>query len=127
VRRLTSGKGVDVVLDPVGIAQEQALRCLAHDGRLLVAGFAGGSIPAYAANRILLKGASVIGVRAGEAGRQDPAMRERELEALLALAGRGQVRPHVSARFPLEACAEAMRLLQDRRAVGRIALEMSSD
>jgi NADPH2:quinone reductase len=124
VKRLTSGKGADVVLDPVGIAQESALRCLAHDGRLLIAGFAGGAIPAYAANRILLKGASVIGVRAGEAGRQDPAMRQRELEELLALAGRGLVRPFVSARFPLQRFAEAMRLLENRQAIGRIALEM---
>ena len=56
VKRLTSGKGVDVVLDPVGIAQEAALRCLAWNGKLLIAGFAGGGIPSYAANRILLKG-----------------------------------------------------------------------
>ncbi len=123
-KRLTSGRGADIVFDPVGIAQEAALRCLAHGGRLLVAGFAGGAIPAYAANRILLKGASVIGVRAGEAARRDPAMRKRELEALLGLAAHGSVRPFVSARFPLEAFAEAMRLLQDRRAVGRIALDM---
>jgi NADPH2:quinone reductase len=127
VKRLTSGKGADIVLDPVGIAQESALRCLAHGGRLLIAGFAGGAIPAYAGNRILLKGASVIGVRAGEAGRQDPALRERELGELRGLAERGLARPHLSARFPLEAHVDAMRLLQERRAIGRIALEMGSD
>lgn len=123
VKRLTAGRGVDMVLDPVGIPQEPALRCLAHQGKLLIAGFAGGSIPAYAANRILLKGCSVIGVRAGEAGRQDPAMRKRELEALLALAASGKLRPHVSMRFPLENFAAAMRMLQDRQAIGRVALE----
>jgi NADPH2:quinone reductase len=69
----------------------------------------------------------VIGVRAGEAGRQDPAMRERELRELRELAERGLARPFVSARFPLEGHVEAMRLLQDRRAIGRIALEMGSD
>jgi NADPH:quinone reductase len=126
VKRLTSGNGVDVVLDPVGIAQESALRCLAHGGRLLIAGFAGGAIPQYAANRILLRGASVIGVRAGEAGRKDAAMRQRELEDLLALASRGLVRPFVSASFPLERFAEAMALLANRRAIGRIALETGS-
>ncbi len=93
VKRLTSGAGADVVLDPVGIAQEQALRCVAPEGKLLIAGFAGGAIPAYAANRILLKGCTVIGVRAGEAGRRNPAMRARELDALLALAAQGLVRP----------------------------------
>jgi NADPH:quinone reductase len=127
VKRLTSGAGADVVLDPVGIAQEQALRCVAPEGKLLIAGFAGGTIPAYAANRILLKGCTVIGVRAGEAGRRNPAMRARELGALLALAGQGLVRPFVSARFPLHGYAEAMRRLQERQAIGRIVLEIGTD
>ncbi len=125
-RRLTSGAGVDVVFDPVGIAQESALRCLAHGGKLLIVGFAGGAIPAYAANRVLLKGAAVIGVRAGEAGRQDPGLRTRELDALLALAAQGLVRPLVSARFPLHAYADAMCMLQDRRAIGRVVLEVDA-
>src|SRR5262249_57201595 len=92
VEGITAGQGVEVVFDPVGIEQASALRCLAPGGKLLVAGFAGGSIPAYAANRILLKACSVIGVRAGEAGRRDPALRRRELNALLALAAHGLVR-----------------------------------
>jgi NADPH:quinone reductase len=110
------------VLDPVGIAQEVALRCLAHGGKLLIAGFAGGSIPAYAANRILLKGGAVIGVRAGEAGRRNREMRRRELEALDALAAQGLVRPLVSATYHLHRYAEAMHLLASRQAIGRIAL-----
>ena len=126
-RRLTSNVGADVVLDPVGIAQEAALRCVAPEGKLLIAGFAGGTIPAYAANRILLKGCAVIGVRAGEAGRRNPAMRARELDALLTLAAQGQVRPFVSRRFLLQDYAEAMRTLQERRAIGRIALEIGPD
>jgi NADPH2:quinone reductase len=125
VRRLTSNIGADVVLDPVGIAQEAALRCVAPEGKLLIAGFAGGTIPAYAANRILLKGCTVMGVRAGEAGRRNPAMRARELDALLALAAQGQVRPFVSRSFPLEGYAEAMRTLQERLAIGRIALAIA--
>ncbi|HJU31301.1 MAG TPA: NADPH:quinone oxidoreductase family protein [Hyphomicrobiaceae bacterium] len=124
VRALTDGRGVDVVFDPVGIAQESALRCLAFGGRLLIAGFAGGSIPHYAANRILLKGCAVVGVRAGEAGRNDPHMRRRETASLMALADRGQIRPLVSAQFPLQSFAEAMQLLGDRRAIGRVALTM---
>jgi NADPH2:quinone reductase len=126
VKRLTAGAGVEVVLDPVGIEQASVLRCLAHGGKLLIAGFAGGSIPAYAANRILLKGCSVIGVRAGEAGRQDPALRRSELDAVLTLAAQGLVRPLVSARFPLPKWAAAMRLLGSRKAIGRVALEMDA-
>ena len=124
VHTLTEGRGADVVLDPVGIAQEEALRCVAPQGRLLIAGFAGGSIPAYAANRILLKGASVIGVRAGEAARQNPAMRRREQTVLMEYAAQGRLRPHVSATLPLADFARAMHLLLDRQAVGRIALTM---
>jgi NADPH2:quinone reductase len=122
VKRLTSDAGADVVLDPVGIAQEVALRCVNHGGKLLIAGFAGGSIPAYAANRILLRGGAVIGIRAGEAGRRNPQMRRRELEALYALAAQGVVRPLVFATYPLHRYAEAMHFLASRQAIGRIAL-----
>ena len=124
VKRLTGGRGVDVVFDPVGIAQETALRCLAWAGKLLIAGFAGGSIPSYAANRILLKGGSVIGVRAGEAGRHDSAMRKTEIEELLRLASAGLVRPFVSECLPLSDYATAMQRLRARQAIGRIALSM---
>jgi len=122
VKRLTGDRGVDVLLDPVGVAQETALRCLAWNGKLLVTGFAGGAIPTYAANRVLLKGACVIGVRAGEAGRHDPELRRREMTGLLALADAGKVRPHVSVERPLDQFAQAMNLLSERRAIGRIAL-----
>ena len=122
LQQLTTGAGADVVLDPVGIAQEAALRCLAWEGKLLVVGFAGQTIPAYAANRVLLRGASVLGVRAGEAGRRNPALRRAELAELLALAEAGRVKPMLSESFPLERFAEAMRRLAERQAIGRIAL-----
>jgi NADPH:quinone reductase len=122
VRRLMSGAGVDVVFDPVAIGQDSALRCVAHDGKLLVVGFAGGTIPAYAANRILLKGCSVIGIRAGEAGRRNPQMRRRELETLCGLAERGIARPLIFASYPLHRYAEAMQLLGRRQAIGRVVL-----
>ena len=125
VKHLTSGKGVDIVLDPVGIAPESALRCLAPGGKLLVAGFAGGSIPAYAANRILLKNLSVMGIRAGEAGRQDPEMRRREMQAVCALADEGRLRPLVSATYPLGEFGKAMSMLERREAIGRVALTLN--
>jgi len=122
VKRMTDGAGADVVLDPTGLEDTMALRALAWNGKLLVVGFSAGTIPAYAANRILLKGASVLGVRAGEAGRKDPGLRRQELAALAALARAGLIRPRLSASFPLEGFAEAMRCLAERRAIGRIAL-----
>jgi NADPH:quinone reductase len=122
VQRRTAGAGADVVFDPVGVASPEALRCLAWNGKLLIVGFSGGSIPAQASNRILLKAATVMGIRAGEAGRQDPALRRQELDALQALARQGLIKPLVSAHFALQQCGEAMRLLAERRAIGRIAL-----
>ena len=64
---------------------------------------------------------------AGEAGRQDPAMRRRELEAVLAFGAGGQLRPHVSGRFALEDFAAAMRMLQHRQAIGRVVLTIAAN
>jgi NADPH2:quinone reductase len=126
VRRITNDRGADVLFDPIGIAQESALRCLSRGGKLLVVGFAGGHIPSYAANRILLRGCTIIGVRAGEAGRHDPDMRRCEHAELCELAEQGRVRPHVSETYPLDQCAVALRRLADRQALGRIALKLTT-
>jgi NADPH2:quinone reductase len=75
-------------------------------------------------NLILIKGASVLGVRAGEAVRRNPSLGEARMAALLAWAEQGRVRPHVSHRLPLAEYAAAMRLLIDRNAIGRVALVM---
>jgi NADPH2:quinone reductase len=123
VRSLTDGTGADVIFDPVGgAATLQALRAVAWGGRLLVVGFAAGGIPTLPTNRILLRGASVIGVRAGEAGRRDPAAARAGLATLLAHAEAGRLKPHVAQILPLARFAEAMRLLSERRAIGRVAL-----
>lgn len=124
VKRITEGRGVDVVFDPVGgEVFETSVRCIAWGARLLVIGFTGG-IGLARTNLILMKGASVLGVRAGEAVRQNPALGEARMTALLAWAEAGKVRPNVSHRLPLEDYAQAMRLLLDRRAIGRVALMM---
>ena len=124
VKRITDGRGVDVVFDPVGgEIFENSLRCIAWGARLLVIGFTGG-IGLARTNLVLMKGASVLGVRAGEAVRRDPALGEVRLKALVAWAEAGGIRPNVSHRLPLEQWAEAMRLLVDRKAIGRVALTM---
>lgn len=123
VRRLSDGHGADVVYDPVGGPRfDDLLRCLAWSGRLLVVGFASGSIPSVRVNRILLKACSVIGVRVGEAGRRDPAVQAGEIRQLLALAEDGALRPHISHAFPLEAFAQAMQAVRDRTAIGRVVV-----
>jgi NADPH2:quinone reductase len=122
VKRLTDGRGADVVFDPVGGQTfEDSVRCIAWGARLLVIGFTGG-IGLARTNLLLIKGASVLGVRAGEAARKNPALGEARLKALLEWAEAGRIRPNISHRLLLEDFAQAMRLLIDRKAIGRVAL-----
>ena len=124
VKRITDGRGADVVFDPVGgEVFENSMRCIAWGARLLVIGFTGG-IGSAKTNLLLIKGASVLGVRAGEAVRKNPALGEIRLKALLTWAEEGKLRPNISHRLPLEDCAKAMRLLLERKAIGRVALVM---
>jgi len=122
VKRITDGRGADVVYDPVGgQIFEDSIRCIAWGARLLVIGFTGG-IGMARTNLLLIKGASVLGVRAGEAVRRNPGLGEVRIRTLLEWAERGKIRPNVSHRLPLEDFAAAMQLLVDRKAIGRVAL-----
>jgi NADPH2:quinone reductase len=122
VKRITEGRGADVVFDPVGGAVfENSMRCINWGARLLVIGFTGG-IGVARTNLLMIKGASVLGVRAGEAARKNPALGEVRIKALLEWAEAGKIRPNVSHRLPLENYAQAMRLLINRKAIGRVAL-----
>jgi NADPH:quinone reductase len=124
VKRITDGRGVDVVFDPVGgEIFENSVRCIAWGARILVIGFTGG-IGLARTNLLLIKGASVLGVRAGEAVRRNPALGEGRLKALTEWAEAGKIRPNISHRLPLDDYALAMRLLVDRKAIGRVALMM---
>jgi NADPH:quinone reductase len=122
VKRITDGRGADVVFDPVGgQIFEDSVRCIAWGARLLVVGFTGG-IGLARTNLLLIKGASVLGVRAGEAARKHPALGEVRLKALLEWAEAGRIRPNISHRLPLDDFAAAMRLLIERKAIGRVGL-----
>jgi NADPH2:quinone reductase len=124
VKRITDGRGADVVFDPVGgEIFENSVRCIAWGARILVIGFTGG-IGLARTNLLLIKGASVLGVRAGEAVRRKPALGEVRMKMLNAWAEAGRVRPNISHRLLLEDYAPAMRLLVDRKAIGRVALMM---
>ena len=120
----TGGQGADVVFDPVGgEVFENSMRCINWGARLLVIGFTGG-IGLAKTNLLMIKGATVLGVRAGEAVRRNPALGEVRIKALTEWAEAGKIRPNVSHRLPLEDYAKAMRLLIDRKAIGRVALVM---
>lgn len=124
VKRITDGRGADVVFDPVGgEIFEESLRCIAWGARLLVIGFTGG-VGAAKTNLVLIKGASVLGVRAGEAVRRNPELGVARLADLTRLADERRISPNISHRLPLEDYAKAMRLLMDRKAIGRVVLTM---
>ena len=124
VKELTGGRGADVIYDPVGgDAFDESTRCIAFNGRLLVVGFAGGRIPTIAANIPLIKGFSVVGVRAGEYGRRFPEKGRENIAAIDALLAAGKLRPHIHARFPLSRTVEAMQMLTTRQAIGKTVIE----
>ncbi|MCI4644980.1 MAG: NADPH:quinone oxidoreductase family protein [Hyphomonadaceae bacterium] len=121
VKALTDGRGADVIFDPVGgDVFDESVRCIAFDGRLLVVGFASGRIADVKTNMPLIKGFSVVGVRAGEYGRQFPVRGRENIEAIWKWAREGKTRPHVHAELPLERTREAMGLLQQRNVVGKV-------
>jgi NADPH2:quinone reductase len=120
VKSLTSGKGADVIYDPVGgEVFEQSLRCINWNGRLLVVGFACGTIPSAKANLILLKGCSVVGVYWGMFATREPESNRANFEALFEMHRQGRLAPTISRRFPLERGGEAIRALMDRTIVGK--------
>lgn len=123
IKQLTEGKGVDVVFDPVGGPYtEQALRSTAWRGRLLVIGFAAGDIPKIALNLPLLKGCSIVGVFLGEFMRREPARFADSVHRLGEWYRLGKLKPHVSATFPLERAADALKLMAARKVKGKIVL-----
>ncbi|WP_366857047.1 NADPH:quinone oxidoreductase family protein [Novosphingobium sp.] len=120
VLEITAGRGVDVVYDPVGgDVFDESTRCIAFAGRLLVVGFAGGRIPTLSANVALIKGFSVIGVRAGEYGRRFPDLGRANVAAIRQLAEEGAISPQVHAELPLDRWRDGFAAMEDRSVVGR--------
>lgn len=123
VLEITGGRGADLVYDPVGgDAFDESTRCIAFGGRLLVVGFASGRIPDIRANIPLIKGFSVVGVRAGEFGRRFPGLGQENVAAIVKLAGEGRIRPHVHAALPLSRWREAFEAMETRTVIGRTVL-----
>lgn len=117
--------GADVVYDPVGgDAFTASLRCINPGGRILVIGFASGSVPQIPANHLLVKDASALGFSLTQMRRHAPEAVEAAMHELLAWVASGRLQPLVSSTVPFEDFADGMRLLRDRRSTGKVAIRI---
>jgi len=122
VKDITGG-GADVIYDPVGgDVFDESTRCIAFGGRLLVVGFTSGRIASVSTNMPLIKGFSVIGVRAGEYGRRFPEKGRENLDAVWRLAAEGRIRPRVHAEYPLGEWRAAFEAMRDSTMIGKLVL-----
>lgn len=125
VKAKTGGKGVDVIYDPVGGALfDDCLRSLAWRGRLLVIGFASGEIPKAPANLPLLKGSAIVGVFWGAFTQHEPAAHEENMRELVQWFATGRLKPHIGDVLPLDRAADAMNILAERKAMGKVVIEI---
>jgi len=124
LRRLGGEHGIDVVYDPVGGPYaEPAIRSLAREGRYLVVGFAAGEIPKIPLNLVLLKSCDVRGVFWGNWGKREPAAQHALLTDLARLCAEGKLSAHVHAVYPLTDIAAALKVIADRKVMGKILLK----
>jgi NADPH:quinone reductase len=125
VKELTGGGGVDALFDNVGGPDvRDLLRCLGWNGRYLVVGFAGGDVPKVGLNQTILKSISIIGVAYGASAIIDPAGNRALFAQLFEWYRQGKVKPHIGLRFPLDRGADAIRAMTERKALGKIVIEI---
>ncbi|WP_343576424.1 NADPH:quinone oxidoreductase family protein [Pseudomonas sp.] len=123
LKEITGGQGVDVIYDPVGgDLFEEAFRSIAWNGRMLVVGFASGTIPSLPANLTLLKGASLVGVFWGSFAQRQPQDNAANFQQLFSWFAEGKIKPLVSQTYPLEKAADAINHLGQRKAVGKVVV-----
>ena len=123
VKDVTSGRGADVIYDSVGgDITDRSRKCIAFEGRLLIVGFAGGTIPTVPANHVLIKNYSVVGLHWGLYRQYDPLVLAQTHTALLELWAQGLVDPLIGAELPLAEGPKALARLGDRGTVGKVVL-----
>jgi NADPH:quinone reductase len=127
VKALTGDRGADVIYDPVGgDLFDQATRCIAWNGRLLVVGFTSGRIPQYPANLALLKGSAMVGVFLGRFRKEEPAEYERNFQELFDLYTAGKIKPIVTQSFAFTDYVAAFNVFRDRKVMGKVTLELKA-
>ncbi len=125
VKALTDGKGADVIYDPVGgDLFDQATRCIAWNGRLLVVGFASGRIPQYPANLALLKGSAMVGVFLGRFRKEEPDAYEQNFHELFDMYTQGRIKPIVTRTYALDDYVAAFNVFKERKVMGKVILDV---
>jgi len=119
--------GADIIVDNVGgDAFDAALRAIAWCGRVITVGFASGRVPEVKAGLLLVKNISLIGLQVSDYRDRAPAKFQRVRSELIALYEAGRLKPHVMARFPLASWREALAVVEGRRALGKVILDMTA-
>ena len=123
LKRITGGKGVDVVFDPVGGSfTEAAFRSIAWRGRHLVVGFADGNVPALPLNLALLKGASLVGVFWGDFAKREPQNNAAGIKEILGWIAKGVLKPHISRQYSLADAPQALMDMAARKVIGKVVV-----
>jgi NADPH2:quinone reductase len=123
LKRLTNGKGPDVIYDPVGGAfAEPAFRSIGWRGRYLVVGFASGPIPSLPFNLALLKGASIVGVFWGDYARREPQANAQMMQTLAGLYLKGQIKPVIDRTLPMSELKKAYEIMGQRAIKGKLVM-----
>lgn len=126
LKEMTNFAGVNLILDPVGGAYaEPSLRAIAWEGRYLVVGFASGSIPSFPLNLALLKSCQVVGVFLGGFLRKDPKGATEMLHTVSDLFSEGKLNPYIYKTFSLEEAPQALQLMTDRKAIGKLVVNIN--
>ena len=124
VKEITNQDGVDIVYDPVGGEYFlKSLKVIKWGGKLLVIGFASGIIPSLPVNIALIKGISVLGVRAGEYFRKYPKLKEPAMKTLLSIANKGLITPIIYDSLKLKDAIKALKKIENREVIGRLILK----
>ncbi|MEC4020953.1 NADPH:quinone oxidoreductase family protein [Streptomyces sp. H27-D2] len=123
VKEATGGRGADVVYDPVGgDAYAKSVKCVAFEGRIVVVGFASGTVPSPALNHALVKNYAILGLHWGLYNTKDPAAVQSCHEALTELAAKGAIKPLISERVPMAEAAAAVQRVADGITTGRVVV-----
>jgi NADPH2:quinone reductase len=127
VKRVTAGRGADVVFDPVGgDVYDRSTKCIAFEGRIILVGFTSGRIPQAATNHVLIKNYSVVGLHWGLYMKRAPELIPVAEKALLDLYEQGRIKPHISTRLPLTQAPRAMALVAEGKSTGKVVLTTSN-